>query len=118
MSLNKNMNVNMNMNMNMGPLGLGLGLGPRQVSSSSSDCSLREILDEAVGIATFKVDRPSEETVMDDVFNSLFRAFGADATEKETSKHVNPFEPTPLPVSSSYSSFGSLEDDWEPFPLF
>lgn len=92
-------------------------------SPSPTSCmALKDILEEAVGLATQKEEE--ETTQMDDVFTSLFKAFAPQSIE------CNPFEPTPLmplveptPLpepfnSNDEASYGSLEQDWEPFPLF
>lgn len=104
------------MNVNMG---FGMPLQPdqgilRQVSNGSECPSLKQILDEAVGLATAS-SQPNvveEETVMDDVFTSLFKAFAPPPTVAPTT--TDPFEPTPLKDDASY---GSLEDDWEPLQV-
>lgn len=111
--------------MNMKPLELMREVSVTSTASSTShadthtsNCaSIQDILDEAVGIATAStmpqhaVLVEEETVVMDDVFTSLFKAFAPSCAAS------NPFEPTPLAEHSEEGSYGSLEADWEPFPL-
>lgn len=123
-------------NMDQGYLGvqpLSLSHAPvlRAVSvgSSSTSCSVNSILQEALEQAQIFAISPleqltnsgsmpskpaivEEETEMDDVFSSLFKAF---APPSPAGQQESPFEPTPLPENTKSS--GSLEADWEPLPL-
>ncbi|CAB9496832.1 Nitrilase family, member 2 [Seminavis robusta] len=136
MSMNLNLNLN-SVLQDIQPLAMArptLAL-TRQVSNGSSNSaassnnsakmsSLRSILDQAVGIsknhhvAVTGTTQEQEETVMDDVFSSLFKAFGPSSNA-----NVNPFEPTPIAeqqqtaLFSDNASYGSIEQDWEPFPI-
>ena len=92
--------------------------------SSSMACTINDILREAVELAQCHPslipvadNKPSvveQETEMGDSFSSLFEAFAPSAVASPAQVD-SPFEPTPLFDDSG--SYGSLEDDWEPFPL-
>ena len=93
------------------------------VGSSSTSCSVNSILQEALEQAQIYAVSPlvqnininysvvEEETEMDDVFFSLFKAFAPPSPVQQDS----PFEPTPLPDANK--SKESMAEDWEPLPL-
>ena len=101
-----------------------LSTSSSSTSTSRTSSPLKDILDEAVGLATQEEEQ--EETQMDDVFASLFKAFAPQPAVVcdpfEPTPMMMPvsniLEPTPLPeVTSDEGSYGSIQDDWEPFPL-
>ena len=72
------------------------------------ECSYGHL--EFGGLLDSKPAALDESTAMHDVFSALLRSFGPTSTAQGS-----PFEPTPLQEDTL--SNGSLEEDWEPFPL-
>ena len=99
--------------------------GNQQYPPVSAMLSLDGILQEAVGMAQGMDVMVSKKNIeqkqkQQDIFTSLFQAF---APSPATVVQEDPFEPKPIQDlvrnsnNNDVASFGSLEEDWEPFPV-